>query len=78
MGIIYNVYCDESCHLEHDKINDMVLGAVWCSQDKIKEVNKCIKKIKEKHGVRNEAEIKWTKIGPVKKTTILRYSRLFF
>lgn len=27
MGKVYNVYCDESCHLEHDCINDMVIGA---------------------------------------------------
>ena len=28
--MLYNVYCDETCHLEHDGINDMVIGAVWC------------------------------------------------
>jgi hypothetical protein len=26
----FNVYCDESCHLEHDRQQAMVLGAVWC------------------------------------------------
>jgi len=26
----YNIYCDESCHLEHDGIPTMVIGAVWC------------------------------------------------
>lgn len=24
--MLYNVYCDETCHLEHDGINDMVIG----------------------------------------------------
>ena len=78
MGTIYNVYCDESCHLEHDGINDMILGAVWCPQDKLKEVNKRIRKIKEKYGVRYEAEIKWTKIGPVKKQLYLDIVDYFF
>jgi len=28
MTLIYNVYCDESCHLENDHQSAMVLGAV--------------------------------------------------
>ena len=41
--MLYNVYCDETCHLENDGINVMVLGAVWCPQSKLKEVNQRIK-----------------------------------
>ncbi|MCL0066152.1 DUF3800 domain-containing protein, partial [Dehalococcoidia bacterium] len=26
----YNIYCDESYHLEHDHQEIMVLGALWC------------------------------------------------
>ena len=44
--MLYNVYCDETCHLEHDGINDMVIGAVWCPQDKLREINQRIQKIK--------------------------------
>lgn len=62
----YNIYCDESCHLEHDGINAMVLGAVWCPQDKLREINNRIREIKAKHGVLSTSELKWTKIGPVK------------
>jgi len=29
MSQVFNVYCDESCHLENDKQKVMVLGAVW-------------------------------------------------
>jgi hypothetical protein len=29
MNKTYNIYCDESCHLENDKQEVMVLGAVW-------------------------------------------------
>ena len=42
MSEIYNVYCDESCHLEHDDINDMAIGAVWCNQRYRKEICKDI------------------------------------
>ena len=27
---LFNVYCDESCHLEHDGIPVMAWGAVYC------------------------------------------------
>ena len=63
---LYNIYCDESCHLEHDGINDMVLGAVWCQQEKLKEVTQRIKQIKLRNGVAANAEMKWTKISPAK------------
>lgn len=46
--MLYNVYCDETCHLEHDGINDMVIGAVWCPQNKLREINQRIKEIKSK------------------------------
>ena len=29
MDSIYNIYCDESCHLENDCEKAMVLGAIW-------------------------------------------------
>jgi len=33
MTPIYNVYCDESCHLENDNQKIMVLGAVWSPEE---------------------------------------------
>ena len=33
MSTLYNIYCDESCHLEQDGQPVMVLGAVWLSHD---------------------------------------------
>lgn len=30
----YNLYCDESCHLENDDSNVMVLGALILPKDK--------------------------------------------
>lgn len=64
--MLYNVYCDETCHLEHDGINVMVLGAVWCPQNKLKEINQRIKEIKKRNNVSLAAEMKWTKISPGK------------
>lgn len=62
----FNIYCDESCHLENDGINVMVLGAVWCPKSKISEVNNRIRQIKTRNGVQNQSEIKWTKVSPQK------------
>lgn len=64
--MLYNVYCDETCHLEHDGINVMVLGAVWCPQENLKEINQRIRAIKERNGVSTSMEMKWTKISPAK------------
>lgn len=33
MNGTYNIYCDESCHLEHDRQKAMVLGGIWCPYD---------------------------------------------
>ncbi|WP_354625811.1 hypothetical protein [Psychromonas sp. MME2] len=43
MSKIYNVYCDESCHLENDGIKSMSLGAMWCPLDKRAEIAKRIR-----------------------------------
>ncbi len=64
--MIYNVYCDETCHLENDGINAMVLGAIWCPQSKLKEINSRIRDIKKRNGVSQKMEMKWTKISPAK------------
>jgi hypothetical protein len=66
MSHIYNIYCDESCHLENDKQNAMVLGAVWCPLDRVKEIATHIRGIKNKHGINPFFEIKWTKVSPGK------------
>ena len=67
MSDYINIYCDESCHLENDGINVMGLGGLWCSKYKIAEINQRIKDIKIRNGVSPNAEVKWTKVSPVKK-----------
>lgn len=59
----YNVYCDESCHLEHDHQTIMVLGAIWCPRHLAKRTFIELRKIKESHGFGN-SEVKWNKISP--------------
>lgn len=58
----YNVYCDESCHLEHDGINDMSIGAIWVPKNKVMEINKRIRDIKERNNFCVTSEAKWTKV----------------
>ncbi|PIU74944.1 MAG: DUF3800 domain-containing protein [Candidatus Portnoybacteria bacterium CG06_land_8_20_14_3_00_39_12] len=66
MSQIYNIYCDESCHLENDKQKIMVLGGLWCPLEKIKAISKRIKEIKERHKLGDSFEIKWIKVSPAK------------
>ena len=60
----YNIYCDESCHLENDRIPVMVIGAIWCSLDKRQSIANTLREIKRRHGFSNRFEIKWTKVSP--------------
>ena len=73
-----NIYCDESCHLENDRINVMTLGGVWCVKDKISEINREIRGIKAKYGINRFAEIKWAKVSPSKKRMYLEMTDYFF
>ena len=34
----YNIYSDESCHLEHDGNDIMVIGGILCPKSKAKEI----------------------------------------
>ncbi len=60
----YNVYCDESCHLERDGHAVMVLGALWCPLEGVREASRRIREIKLHHGLSSDFEVKWTKVSP--------------
>lgn len=75
---IYNVYCDESCHLENDKQKSMVLGAVWCPRDASQRVAHSIRTLKRAHGLKPDFEIKWTKVSPAKIGFYSELVELFF
>lgn len=66
MRQIYNVYCDESCHLEHDGQQVMVLGAVWCPLEKTREASVRLRETKRQHGLAPDFEVKWTKVSPAR------------
>jgi hypothetical protein len=59
----FSIYCDESCHLEHDGIKQMGLGAVWCLKDKTKEISKRLIEIKQRYAFSHSDELKWVKIS---------------
>lgn len=61
-----SIYCDESCHLEKDMSDIMVLGSVYCDIDIKKKVNEDIRNIKVKHGLSSWFEMKWTKVSITK------------
>jgi len=78
MSEIFNVYCDESCHLENGRLPVMVLGAIWCSLEKTKEIAVRIREIKAQHGLPTNFEIKWVKVSPAKLSFYLDILDYFF
>ena len=57
------IFCDESCHLAHDNCNNMILGAIWTSENSKERIYNSIKDIKKKYGLDVNFEIKWTKVS---------------
>lgn len=78
MSETFNIYCDESCHLEHDRQSAMVLGAVWCPESQRASVARAIRELKVQHGLASSFEIKWTKVSPAKLDFYLTLIDLFF
>ncbi|SJZ60576.1 DUF3800 domain-containing protein [Sediminibacterium ginsengisoli] len=57
----YNLYCDESCHLENDNMPYMLLGYVCVPYNQMRQHNERIKQLKEQHHF--YGEIKWSKVS---------------
>jgi hypothetical protein len=74
---IYNVYCDESCHLEHDGAPVMAWGAVTCPQGEVRAIAEAIRTLKSTHGLKPAFEAKWTKVSPAKAGFYLALIDLF-
>lgn len=60
----FNLYCDESCHLENDHKKYMFLGSVSTAYNQVKLHTENIRKIKEKYHF--YAEIKWSNVSKSK------------
>ncbi len=74
---IFNVYCDESCHLENDGISAMAWGAVYCRKSETRAISDAIRALKAQHGLSPTFEAKWTKISPAKVAFYLALVDLF-
>lgn len=57
----FNIYCDESCHLENDHKRYMLLGCVSSAYNQVKRHTERIKKLKEEHNF--YGEIKWSNVS---------------
>ncbi|NOT01749.1 MAG: DUF3800 domain-containing protein, partial [Phycisphaerales bacterium] len=87
MAELFNIYCDESCHLIHDRSPVMVLGCVWCPRDRVAEISTRLREIKRECGLvragdyaegRLPFELKWQKVSPGKLAYYLRVVDYFF
>ncbi|WP_298550188.1 DUF3800 domain-containing protein [uncultured Algibacter sp.] len=61
MDKTYNIYIDESCHLENDDSEVMCIGYTKVSQDNYEDLKRVLKSIKFTH--RNPMEFKWNKLS---------------
>jgi len=78
MSEIYNIYCDESCHLENDRLPVMVLGAIWCPLEKVREISARLRDIKAVHHLSPTFEMKWAKVSPARQEFYLNMLDYFF
>jgi hypothetical protein len=64
MDKTFNIYCDESCHLENDHKDFMLWGAISSAYNQVRLHSAYINELKKKH--RFYAEIKWSKVSQSK------------
>lgn len=74
----YNIYCDESCHLQNDNSNVMVIGGVWIPKSRRKQFCKEIKQIKKQNNIPESYELKWSKISDLKRGVYIDLLNKFF
>jgi len=72
----YNIYCDESCHLENDHNDVMLLGAISCPADKVHNFSQELKQLKEEFKARGE--LKWTKVSDSRLDFFIKVVEFFF
>lgn len=64
MNKTFNIYCDESCHIEHDHKKYMFLGSVSSAYNQVEFHSRNIRELKKKHNF--YAEIKWNTVSTSK------------
>ena len=60
-GKTYNLYCDESCHLENDGKDYMLIAYISSAYPQVKLYTEQIKELKTRHNF--FGEIKWSKVS---------------
>lgn len=74
----YNVYCDESCHLQNDGNDVMTIGSVWVPKEKRRMICEDIKRIKRQNGLPITYELKWSKVSSAKRGAYIDLINKFF
>jgi len=71
MGVLveYNIYCDESCHLERDGAAAMSFGAIICPVANVQQHHRSIRDIKARN--RATGQLKWTKVSKAREAFYL-------
>lgn len=72
-----NIYCDESCHLQNEQCQLMIISCLRCPKEKVKEISNDILNLKRKHGIWKYGEIKWTKVSKSKQDFYLELFNYF-
>ncbi|WKZ69979.1 MAG: DUF3800 domain-containing protein [Melioribacteraceae bacterium] len=72
----YNLYCDESTHIEHDEHPYMLLSYVSIPYHQLKIHKEYLKDLKERHNF--YSEIKWSKVSHSKQEFYLELVDYFF
>jgi len=57
----FNIYCDESCHLENDHKEFMIFGCISSAYNQVERHTQRIKDLKQKHNF--YGEIKWSNVS---------------
>jgi len=76
MNKTFNIYCDESCHIENDHKPYMFLGSISSAYNQVKFHTEQVKELKVKHNF--YAEIKWSKVSKSKLRFYLDLVDYFF
>lgn len=76
MNKTFNIYCDESCHIEHDHKPYMFLGSISSAYNQVKLHTEKIKELKNKHHF--YGEIKWTNVSKSKFQFYMELIEYFF
>lgn len=75
MNEVFNIYCDESCHLQNDRQPVMLLGCVWCPAAEVQRLAAELRDIKKRH--KAAGELKWTKVSEARHDFYLELTSWF-